>query len=96
MALRLTMGPYNGGSYPGGGRMGTQPAPDTAWQNPRPPFSQEGMNSQPAAVPQEASEPKGSFFEKKEQKRTEEKSDRGRINTKTAAPPVRAAVFGMY
>ena len=58
-------GPYNGGSYPGGGRMGTQPAPDTAWQNPRPPFSQEGMNSQPAAVPQEASEPKGSFFKKR-------------------------------
>ena len=58
-------GPYNGGSYPGVGRMGTQPAPDTAWQNPRPPFSQEGMNSQPAAVPQEASEPKGSFFKKR-------------------------------
>lgn len=57
--------PYNGGSYPGGGRMGTQPAPNTAWQNTRPPFSQEDMNSQPAAVPQEASEPKGSFFKKR-------------------------------
>ncbi|MCI6708777.1 MAG: hypothetical protein MR568_17830, partial [Eisenbergiella massiliensis] len=48
-----------------GGRMGTQPAPNTAWQNTRPPFSQEDMNSQPAAVPQEASEPKGSFFKKR-------------------------------
>ena len=58
--------PYNGGGYPGGGRMGTpQPAPNTAWQNPQPPFSQENMNSQPAAVPQEASEPKSPFFKKR-------------------------------
>ena len=57
--------PFNGGGYPAGGRMGAQQAPNTAWQNPPPPLSQEGLNSQPAAVPQEPSEQKGAFFKKR-------------------------------